>query len=181
MYAAVFVACKTERYIMLIDFNGISPDVSESAFTADGAKIIGNVTLCANSSVWFNAVLRGDEAKITVGKGSNIQDNCTVHCDEGCPVVIGENVTVGHNAVIHGCTVGDGSLIGMNATVLNGAKIGKNCLVGAGALVTENKEFPDNSLILGVPAKKVGDIDEASAEKIRKNAEYYSELAKQYK
>ena len=137
---------------MIIDFNGISPAVSPSAFTAEGSRIIGDVTLCEDSSVWFNAVLRGDEAKITLGKGSNIQDNCTVHCDESYPAVIGENVTVGHNAVIHGCTIGDGSLIGMNATVLNGAKIGKNCLVGAGALVTENKEFPDNSLILGVPA-----------------------------
>ena len=166
---------------MIIDFNGISPDVSPSAFTAEGSKIIGNVTLCEDSSVWFNAVLRGDEAKITVGKGSNIQDNCTVHCDENYPVVIGENVTVGHNAVIHGCTIGDGSLIGMNATVLNGTKIGKNCLVGAGALVTENKEFPDNSLILGVPAKKVGDIDENAVAKIIANAEYYSKLAKKYK
>lgn len=117
---------------MIIDFNGISPTVSPSAFTAEGSRIIGNVTLCEDSSVWFNAVLRGDEAKITLGKGSNIQDNCTVHCDESHPVVIGENVTVGHNAVIHGCSIGDGSLIGMNATVLNGAKIGKNCLVGAG-------------------------------------------------
>ena len=166
---------------MIIDFNGISPAVSPSAFTPEGSRIIGNVTLCEDSSVWFNAVLRGDEAKITLGKGSNIQDNCTVHCDENYPAVIGENVTVGHNAVIHGCTIGDGSLIGMNATVLNGAKIGKNCLVGAGALVTENKEFPDNSLILGVPAKKVGDIDEAATAKIIDNAKYYSQLAKKYK
>lgn len=166
---------------MIIDFNGISPAVSPSAFMAEGSRIIGDVTLCEDSSVWFNAVLRGDEAKITLGKGSNIQDNCTVHCDESYPAVIGENVTVGHNAVIHGCTIGDGSLIGMNATVLNGAKIGKNCLVGAGALVTENKEFPDNSLILGVPAKKVGDIDEAAAAKIIGNAQYYSQLVKKYK
>lgn len=165
---------------MVYDFGGISPDISKSAFAAESAQIIGNVTLCEGSSVWFNAVLRGDDDKITVGKNSNIQDNCTVHCDKGFPVKIGENVTVGHNAVIHGCTVGDNSLIGMNATVLNGAKIGKNSIVGAGALVTENKKFPDNSLILGVPAKKVGDIDDATAEKIRQNALHYGETAKKY-
>lgn len=165
---------------MVYDFGGVSPDISNSAFTAESAQIIGDVTLCEGSSVWFNAVLRGDDDKITVGKNSNIQDNCTVHCDKGLPVEIGENVTVGHNAVIHGCTVGDNSLIGMNATVLNGAKIGKNCIVGAGALVTENKGFPDNSLILGVPAKKVGEIDGATAEKIKQNALHYAKTAKKY-
>lgn len=165
---------------MVYDFGGVSPNISNSAFMAESAQIIGDVTLCEGSSVWFNAVLRGDDDKITVGKNSNIQDNCTVHCDKGFPVEIGENVTVGHNAVIHGCTVGDNSLIGMNATILNGAKIGKNCIVGAGALVTENKEFPDNSLILGVPAKKVGEIDDAAAEKIKQNALHYAKTAKKY-
>ncbi|MGN0570030.1 MAG: gamma carbonic anhydrase family protein [Candidatus Fimenecus sp.] len=165
---------------MVYDFGGIFPDISKSAFTADSAQIIGDVTLCEGSSVWFNAVLRGDDDKITVGKNSNVQDNCTVHCDKGFPVEIGENVTVGHNAVLHGCTVGDNSLIGMNATILNGAKIGKNCIVGAGALVTENKESPDNSLILGVPAKQVGDIDGATAKKINQNALHYAGTAKKY-
>ena len=165
---------------MLIKYKHKEPRDKGSAFIAPNATVIGDVVLGKNTSVWFNAVIRGDDDKITVGKGSNIQDNCTLHCDKGFPITVGENVTVGHNAVLHGCEIGDGSLIGMNATVLNGAKIGKNCLVGAGALVTENKVFPDNSLIIGVPAKCVGEISEETAKKMEENARHYIKTAKEY-
>ena len=121
-----------------------------------------------------------DRDKISLGRGSNVQDNCTLHCDKGVPLIIGEDVTIGHNAVVHGCTIGDCSLIGMGSVILNGAKIGKNCLVGAGAVVGENKEFPDNSLILGVPARVVKVLDEERIEKILLNSRRYIAEAKEY-
>ncbi|MEO7160456.1 MAG: gamma carbonic anhydrase family protein, partial [Polaromonas sp.] len=121
----------------------LHPVIHHSAWVADSAQVVGHVLLAQDCSVWFGVVARGDTAAITVGKGSNIQDNSVLHADQGMPLVIGENVTVGHQVMLHGCTIGDGSLIGIQAVVLNGAKIGKNCLVGAGALVTEGKEFPD--------------------------------------
>lgn len=165
---------------MIMNYKGFVPDVNGAAFVAENAAVIGRVQMGQGSSVWFGAVLRGDDEKIAVGKNSNIQDNCTVHCTPGFPTVIGDNVSVGHNAVLHGCTIGNGSLIGMSATVMNGAVIGKNCLVGAGALVTENKHFPDNSLIIGVPAKAVGTIDSQAAAKIMQNAVHYSEKASEF-
>lgn len=165
---------------MIISYKGIKPNVSNAAFVAENAVVAGNVTLERGSSIWFCAVVRAEEEGVTVGEGSNVQDNCTVHSSKGYPVKIGSNVTIGHNAVVHGCTVGNGSLIGMNATILNGAVIGKNCLVGAGALVTENKSFPDNTLILGVPARAVGTIDDEAARQIAENAEVYLKKAKEY-
>lgn len=165
---------------MIISYKGIKPNASKAAFVAENAVVAGNVTLEAGSSIWFCAVVRAEEESVAVGEYSNVQDNCTLHSSKGFPVKIGSNVTIGHNAVVHGCTVGDGSLIGMNATILNGAKIGKNCLVGAGALVTENKSFPDNTLILGVPARAVGTIDEEAARQIAENAQAYLKKANEY-
>ena len=136
------------------------PVIHPSAFVADNATVRGSVTLGANSSVFFGAVLRGDRAPITIGAGTNIQDNCVVHVDYDHPMTVGENVTVGHGAILHGCTVGDNTLIGMGAIVLNGAKIGNHCLVGAGALVTGKMDAPDGSMIMGSPAKVVRALTE---------------------
>lgn len=156
-------------------------DIKESAVILDGAHVIGDVELDENVSVWFGAVLRGDVSSIKIGKNSNVQDNCVVHCSKDFPVEIGENVSIGHGAVIHGCTIDDNVLIGMNATVLNGAKIGKNSIVGAGAVVTEGKEFPENSLILGLPARAVREITPEQAQHILNNSQNYLNLSKSYK
>ncbi|MDE2395992.1 MAG: gamma carbonic anhydrase family protein [Burkholderiales bacterium] len=129
------------------------PDVDPSAWVAESASVVGRVRLEANASVWYGAVLRGDNEWITVGHDSNVQDGAVLHTDPGCPLTLGAGVTVGHQAMLHGCTVGEGSLIGIQAVVLNKARIGANCLVGAGAVVTEGKEFPDGSLIIGSPAQ----------------------------
>ena len=158
----------------------LQPSLHESAWVADSAQVIGDVTLAEGSSVWFGVVARGDTAAISVGKGSNIQDNSVLHADEGMPLVIGENVTVGHQVMLHGCTIGDGSLIGIQAVVLNGAKIGKQCLVGAGALVTENKEFPDGCMILGSPAKAVRQLTDAQIEGLKMSAQHYMDNARRY-
>ena len=166
--------------MIIKEYGGKTPDVSGAAFIAENAVIIGDVTLKKGSSVWYGAVLRAEEESITVGENSNIQDNCTVHCSTGHPVVIGDNVSVGHNALLHGCTVGAGSLIGMHSTVMNGASLGKSCLVGAGALVTENKKFDDNSLIIGVPAKAKCSLDEKAAARLAENAAHYRRLAEEY-
>lgn len=165
---------------MIITYKDKTPKVSRAAFIAENASIIGEVEISEGSSVWFGAVLRGDEDRIIIGKNSNIQDNCTLHGDMNKPTVIGNNVTVGHNAVVHGCTIGDGTLIGMNATVLTGAKIGKNCVVGAGAVVTQNKEFPDNSLIIGIPARAVGVIDSEAERELYINSVHYVKKSKEY-
>jgi len=139
----------------LYQFEQNTPSVDASAYVADSADVIGNVRIEANASVWFNATIRGDNDRITIGANSNVQDGAMLHADPGYPLTLGSNVTIGHQVMLHGCTVEDGTLIGIQAVVLNGAVIGKNCLVGAGALVTEGKRFPDNSLILGSPAKVV--------------------------
>ena len=131
------------------------PRIAETAWVADSAQVIGRVALEEGASVWFGAILRGDNEWISIGRGSNVQDGSVLHTDMGCPLTIGADVTIGHQVVLHGCTIGDGSLVGIQAVVLNNAKIGKNCLVGAGALVTEGKEFPDGSLIMGSPARVV--------------------------
>lgn len=167
--------------MIIRSYKGKTPDIKDAAFIADNAVIVGDVTLKKGSSVWYGAVLRADDEKIIVGENSNIQDNCTVHCSKGYPAVIGDNVTVGHNALIHGCTIGDNCLIGMHSTVMNGAKLGKNCLVGAGALVTENKTFEDNLLLMGVPAKEKAVLDEKAVQGITENANHYCEKAAQYK
>lgn len=135
------------------ELDGVAPKIADSAWVADSAQVIGKVELGENVSVWFGTVIRGDSEAIRIGKGSNIQDASVLHADPGVPLTLGENVSVGHQVMLHGCTVGDGTLIGIGAVVLNRARIGKNCLVGAGALVTEGKEFPDGSMILGSPAR----------------------------
>ena len=165
----------------IYQLDDLLPTLHETAWVADSAQVIGNVVLGEGSSVWFGVVVRGDTETITVGKGSNIQDNSVLHADMGLPLVIGENVTVGHQVMLHGCTVGDGSLIGIQAVVLNGAKIGKNCLVGAGALVTEDKEFPDGCMILGSPAKAVRQLSEAQIEGLKMSAQHYMDNARRYK
>ena len=140
---------------------------------APNAVVAGNVILKKNASIWFGAVLRGDNEPIVVGENSNIQDNSVCHTDMGSPLTIGDNVTVGHMVMLHGCTIGDGALIGIGAVVLNGAKIGKNCLVGAGALVTEGKEFPDGVMILGAPAKVVRELAPEHAQRMGMGAMSY--------
>ena len=137
----------------IYELEGVTPRISDSAWVADSAQVIGNVELADDSSVWFGVVIRGDTETIRIGRGSNIQDLSVLHADIGKPLAVGEDVTVGHRAVLHGCTIGDGCLIGIGAVVLNGAKIGDGCLVGAGALVTEGKEFPPGSMILDLHAR----------------------------
>ncbi len=147
---------------------------------APGAIVLGDVTLAEDASVWFSAVLRGDTEPISIGPGANIQDGAVLHTDPGFPLRVGARCTVGHRAILHGCTVGEESLIGMGAIVLNGARIGCHCIVGAGALVLEGREIPDNSLVLGMPAKPVRTLDEAAAEGLRASAERYIANARRY-
>ena len=165
----------------IYQLDDLQPRLHETAWVADSAQVMGNVELAADTSIWFGVVLRGDTEVIRIGKGSNIQDNSVLHADVGCPLHIGENVTVGHQVMLHGCTVGDGSLIGIQAVVLNGAKIGKNCLVGAGALVTEGKEFPDGSMILGSPAKVVRQLTPEQIAGLERSAAHYVENALRFK
>ncbi|MCR5617955.1 MAG: gamma carbonic anhydrase family protein [Clostridiales bacterium] len=166
---------------MIMDYKGISPVISDSCYVAPSADIIGDVKIGEESSVWFSAVIRGDMAPITIGKRTSIQDNCTLHCEIDSPIYVGDNVTVGHNAVLHSCRIGDNTLIGMNSTVLNGAVIGKNCVVGAGAVVTQNKVFEDNSLIIGCPAKAVKKIDKEGEIELSKAAGYYVDECREYR
>jgi carbonic anhydrase/acetyltransferase-like protein (isoleucine patch superfamily) len=158
-----------------------TPDVHESTWIADSAQVMGAVSLHANTSVWFNAVIRGDTETITIGEGSNIQDLAVIHADNGLPVVVGKHVTVGHQVMLHGCTIGDESLIGIAAVVLNGARIGKNCVVGAGSVVTEGKEFPDGSLIMGTPAKVVRELTPEQIEGLRMSAKHYMQNSLRFK
>jgi carbonic anhydrase/acetyltransferase-like protein (isoleucine patch superfamily) len=149
-------------------------------FIAPNAAVIGDVTLHDNASVWFSCVLRGDADRIEVGAGSNIQDGTVMHADPGYPMIVGENVTVGHNAMLHGCTIGDGSLVGINAVVLNGARVGKGCLIGANALVTEGTEIPDGSMVLGSPAKIVRQLSDEAQLQLQRNADHYVGNAKRF-
>lgn len=158
-----------------------SPQVHESAWVADSAQVMGQVQIDAEASVWFGCVVRGDMERIHIGAGSNVQDACVLHADKGVPLHIGRRVTVGHQAMLHGCTVGDESLIGIGAIVLNGARIGRHCLVGAGALVTEGKEFPDGSMILGSPARVVRPLSAEQIEGLRRSALHYMENARQFR
>ncbi len=159
----------------LYALDGTSPQTpaDDAYWVADTAAVIGKVVLHHNSSVWFGAVLRGDNETITVGENSNVQDGCICHTDMGYPLTIGRDVTIGHQASLHGCTIGDGSLIGMGATVLNGAKIGKNCVIGAHALVPEGKEIPDNSLVVGMPGRVIKSLGKEQAAQLKKSAESY--------
>ena len=165
----------------LYELDGKAPQLGEGAWVADSAQVIGKVELGANASVWFGVVIRGDTEHIRIGRNSNIQDGSVLHADFGVPLVIGDNVSVGHQVMLHGCTIGDGSLIGIQAVVLNNAKIGRNCIVGAGSVVTEGKEFPDNSLIFGSPAKLVRSLDEAGRQMLAHIAEHYVENAARYR
>ncbi|MEN3274382.1 MAG: hypothetical protein V7631_172 [Massilia sp.] len=157
----------------IYELAGVVPGIHDSAYIADSAVVIGNVTIAQDASVWSGAVIRGDNERIALAAGVNIQECAVLHTDPGYPLQIEANVSVGHQAMLHGCTIGEGSLVGIGAVVLNGAKIGRNCLVGAGALVTERKEFPDNSLIVGVPAKALRTLSEDDIAALRKNALEY--------
>ena len=162
--------------------DGVEPELPADGlyWVAETASVIGSVRLHSDVSIWYGAVLRGDNEEIEIGARSQIQDNATLHTDPGFPLTIGRDCVIGHNVVLHGCTVGDGSLIGMGAIVLNGAKIGTNSLVGAGALITEGKEFPDNSVILGVPAKAVRESDDQVRAMVARAADVYVKRWKQY-
>jgi len=164
----------------IYEYDGQRPKVDPTAYVHEQATLIGQVRLGAGASVWPQAVLRADNEPIHIHAKSNVQDGAVLHTDPGFPLQVGEGVTIGHQAMLHGCTVGDNSLIGIQAVVLNGARIGKNCLVGAGALVTEGKEFPDNSLILGSPAKVVRELSEEAITALRANAQSYVGKAEQY-
>ena len=165
----------------IYEIDGKAPQLSEGAWVADSAQVIGDVIMGPNSSVWFGTIVRGDTETIRIGANTNIQDASVVHTDYGIPLVLGDNVTCGHMVMLHGCTIGDGCLIGIGAIVLNGAKIGRNCIVGAGSVVTENKEFPDNSLIVGAPARVVKTLDDEAVKKFARLAEHYVENAERYR
>ena len=165
----------------IYELDGVAPEIDESAWVADSAEVMGRVKLGKDASVWFGTVIRGDTEDISIGEGSNIQDASVLHADMGKPLTVGCNVTVGHQVMLHGCTIGDGSLIGIGSVVLNGAKIGKGCLVGAGSLVTEGKEFPDGSMIIGSPAKAVRQLSPEQMEGLLQSARNYVLNARRFK
>lgn len=167
----------------LYAYEGHRPALPENGdvWVAPDANVIGKVVLEEGASVWFGATLRGDNETITVGQGSNIQENCVLHTDMGYPLTIGANCTIGHKAMLHGCSLGDQTLIGMGATVLNGARIGRNCLIGAGALITEGKEIPDGSLVMGAPGKVVRDLTEAQIDGLLRSAEGYQARMRRFR
>lgn len=158
-----------------------APRIHETAWVAASAEVIGEVELGERASVWFGAVVRGDSGLIRIGSNSNVQDNSVLHADPGVPLTIGDNVTIGHQVMLHGCTIGDGALIGIQAIVLNGARIGRNCLVGAGAVVTEGKSFPDGTLILGAPAKVVRELTLEQVASLQGAASHYVENAQRFR
>ena len=154
------------------------PEIDAQAVVATGAVVLGDVTIKKDASIWYNAVVRGDSSEIQIGEGTNIQDLCVLHVDENCPLNIGRNVTVGHGVILHGCTIGDGALIGMGAIILNGAVIGDNCIIGAGALVTQNTHIPDGSLAFGNPAKVIRSLTPEEIRETGNNAQRYVNAAK---
>jgi carbonic anhydrase/acetyltransferase-like protein (isoleucine patch superfamily) len=166
---------------MIYALDGIAPQIDPSAWVADSADLIGKVVVEAGASVWFGAVARGDNEEIRIGAGSNVQENCVLHTDMGYPLTIGANCTIGHKAMLHGCTIGEGTLIGMGATVLNGAKIGEGCLIGACALITEGKEIPDGSLVMGAPGKVVRQLDETARARLLASAAGYQANARRFR
>jgi carbonic anhydrase/acetyltransferase-like protein (isoleucine patch superfamily) len=166
---------------MIYTLDGIRPQVHADCFVAPDANLIGRVVLEAGASVWFGATLRGDNEEIRVGEGSNVQENCVLHTDMGFPLTIGRNCTIGHKAMLHGCTIGEGSLIGMGATLLNGCKIGKGCLIGAGALIAEGKEIPDGSLVMGAPGRVVRQLDEAAQARLILSATGYQSNMRRFR
>ena len=166
---------------MIIELDGkkLSTD-GDDFWVAPNATVIGNVTMEKDSSIWFQCTIRGDNEPITIGAGSNIQEHSVIHTDPGCPCIIGKNVTIGHMAMLHGCKIGDGSLIGIGAVILNKAKIGKNCIIGAKALITENKDIPDNSLVVGSPGKVVREVTEEEKKAVWENTKHYQDNWKKY-
>ena len=161
--------------------DGTAPEIHpDAAWIAPTAVLIGDIVVGAEAGIWFGVVARGDIERITIGARSNVQENCVLHTDSGFPLTIGEGCTIGHAAIIHGCTIGDNTLIGMGATVLNGARIGKNCLIGANALITEGKEIPDNSLVVGAPGKGVRELGAAAIEGLRGSADRYVRNARRF-
>jgi len=158
-----------------------APRIAENVWIADSAQVIGRVSLAAHASVWYGSVLRGDNEWLTIGERSNIQDLSVLHSDAGVPLAIGADVTVGHQVALHGCTIGDGSLIGIQSVILNGARIGRHCIVGAGALVTEGKEFPDGVLIVGSPAKAVRELTPEQIERMKASAAHYVDNARRHR
>lgn len=166
---------------MITSYKDKNPKISKTVFIAESADIIGDVEIGDSSSIWFNATLRGDQNKIKIGNRTSIQDNVVIHVDSTNEVQIGDNVTIGHGAVLHGCRIENNVIIGMNSTVLNGAEVGKNSIVGANALVPEGKKFPERSLIIGVPGKVKRELEEVEIEAILRNAEEYVELTKEYR
>jgi len=166
---------------MIHALDGREPVIGRDVWIAPGAHVIGDVVLEDEAGIWFGAVLRGDNEVIRVGRGSNIQENCVLHTDIGFPLTIGADCTIGHKAMLHGCTIGDGSLIGMSATVLNGAVIGQGCLIGAGALVTEGKVIPDGSLVMGAPGRVVRSLDGAARAGLLASAEGYRANAARFR
>ncbi|MEM5518384.1 gamma carbonic anhydrase family protein [Henriciella sp. AS95] len=167
----------------LYDLDGVKPSIPDSGnyWVAENATVLGRVILRENASVWFNAVLRGDNDPIEIGENSNIQDGSVLHTDHGVPLTLGKNVTVGHMVMLHGCTIGDGTLIGIGSTILNRAKIGKNCIIGAHSLIPEGKEIPDNSLVMGAPGKVVRQLDDGAAQMIAASAQVYVDNWKRFK
>lgn len=161
--------------------DGIAPQIDpDIGWIAPSAVLIGDIVVGAEAGIWFGVVARGDIERITIGARSNVQENTVLHTDKGYPLTIGENCTIGHAAIVHGCTIGDNTLIGMGATVLNGARIGKNCLIGANALITENKVIPDNSLVMGAPGKVIREIDAEGVEALAASADRYVKNAKRF-
>lgn len=158
-----------------------TPDLHPDTWIAPDANVIGKVVLEAGASIWFGSTLRGDNEEIRIGAGSNVQENCVMHTDMGFPLSVGTNCTIGHKVMLHGCTIGDNSLIGMGATILNGAKIGKNCLIGAGALITEGKVIPDGSLVMGAPGKVVRDLNEAAIKGLTGAALHYQDNMRRFR
>ena len=165
---------------MFYDLKDKKPKNSGENWVAPNATVIGDVILEKNSSIWFNAVLRGDIENIYIGEGSNVQDGSVLHTDPGCPLKIGKDVTVGHLVMLHGCTIGDNSMIGIGAVILNKAKIGKNCIIGAKALITENKVIPDNALVVGSPGKVIREVTEEEKKSVLENTKHYQENWKKY-
>ncbi len=166
---------------MIYSLDGLAPQIAPSAWVSDTAVLLGKVVVEAEASIWFGAVLRGDNEEIRVGAGTNVQENAVLHTDMGYPLTIGANCTIGHKAMLHGCTIGEGTLIGMGATVLNGAKIGRGCLIGACALITEGKEIPDGSLVMGAPGKVVRQLDESARARLLASAAGYQENARRFR
>jgi carbonic anhydrase/acetyltransferase-like protein (isoleucine patch superfamily) len=159
----------------------LHPEVDPDTWIAPAAHVLGRVRLAAGVSVWFGAVLRGDTEWIEVGAGSNVQEGCTLHTDVGFPLTIGAGCTIGHNVILHGCSIGDETLVGMGATILNGARIGRGCLIGAGALVTEGKEIPDGSLVMGSPGRVVRELDTVARQRVQASALHYQDRMRQFR